>query len=130
MKPDHLPGANGLDPGELARQQLVIGRAAATQGLAAAIEPEDIGRPLEGAEHDGEPAVSLQMRGGLVAAAGSVEIDDGALVDDRERVGPARRNVDSRIRRRRRGEEHPLAVDEFAVLCFKLRKLFAHDGGS
>ena len=43
---------------------------------------------LEGAEHGREPAVCLEMGGGL-AAAGAVEIGDGALVDDRER-GPFR----------------------------------------
>ena len=67
------------------------------QNFAAAVEPHDVGRTVEGAEHDGEPAVGLQMRSGLVAAAGAVEIDDRALVDDSERVRPARRHVDPRV---------------------------------
>ena len=89
----------GSSPAYTVVEELVIGRASASQNFAAAVKPEDLGRAFEGAEHDGEPAVRLEVRRRLVAAAGPVEIDDGAVVENGEGLDPARRNVDPRVRR-------------------------------
>ena len=50
-----------------------------------AVEAEDHGGAFEGAEHHCEAVVEAEMGGGLVAAAGAVEIDDGVGVEDAER---------------------------------------------
>ena len=68
------------------------------------------------------------MGGGLGAAAGAVKIGDGALVDDRERVRPARRYVDARARRGGGGEENALPADEVAMAGVEARELLAHGG--
>ena len=50
---------------------------------------------VERAEHHRDPAVVAQVRDGLRAAAEQVEVGDGVLVEDRERVLVAlRRDVD------------------------------------
>jgi hypothetical protein len=69
------------------------------------------------------------MGGGLGAAAGAVQIDDRALVDDRERVRPARRDVDARVRGRGSSEENALATDELAMARFELWESLADDEG-
>jgi hypothetical protein len=94
-----------------------------------AVEPQDVGRAVEGAEHDGEPPVGPEVGGGLGAAAGAVEIGDRMLVDDRERVRPARRNVDARAWRRGSGEEDALPGDEVAMAGVDARELLAHGEG-
>ncbi len=50
-----------------------------------AVEAKDHGGAFEGAEHHGEAVVEEEVGGGLVAAAGAIEIDDGVGVEDAER---------------------------------------------
>jgi hypothetical protein len=130
MKADDLARAGRLDAAKGALEQFGVSPRAAAQRFAAAVEPHDVGRSVEGAEHDGEPAVRLEMGGGLVAAAGAVEIGDGALVDDRERIRPSRRHVDARIWGCGSGEENALPAYEVAMAGVEARKLLAHGEAS
>src|SRR5690348_11517432 len=123
---DDLARAGRLDAAEGALKQLGIGSAGAPQNLAATVEAQDVRRPIEGAEHEREPAVRLEMGGGLVAAAGAVEISDSTLVDDRQGVRPARGNIHSCAGRGGRGEEDALAGDEVAMTGVKAGELFGH----
>src|SRR5690606_17386275 len=80
-----------------------------------AVQPDDVRGTFEGAEHDGDAAVLTQVRDGLSAAGGEVEVGEGVLVDDRERsVQALRRDVDMPIVTARGGgdEEDPLSLDE------------------
>jgi hypothetical protein len=129
VKADHLSRADRLLSGECGFQERVVCLASASQDFPAAVKPQDIGRTFEGAEHDGEPAVRLKMRGRLVAAAGPVQIDDGVVVENGEGLCGARRDVDPRARRSRRGEKHALLTNEFAMLRLELWKLLAHEIG-
>ena len=71
-------------------------------------------RAVEGAEHDGEATVGLQMRRRLGARAGEVEPADFVVADHAELARRARRDIDARIPRGGGGEENVLARDEVA----------------
>ncbi len=67
-------------------ERVVFVVAAAGDDAGVAVEAEDHGAVFEGAEHQGEAVVGgAGGLGGLVAAAGAVEVDDGvAGVEDAE----------------------------------------------
>ncbi len=66
--------------------------------LALAVNAQDIGRPVEGAEHDDDPPVFFEMSDRFHPAAGEVEIGHGAGVDDLEGLfDPLRRAVEQAI---------------------------------
>ena len=48
------------------------------------MEPHDLRRPLEGAEHDGDATVLAQVRDRLDTATGLVQIGHGVVIDDGE----------------------------------------------
>ena len=66
---------------------------ARTHHAAFAINTDDLGDGAEAAEHQGNAAVLTQMGGGLVAAAGYIEVGDGARVKDAEGVHALGRKV-------------------------------------
>jgi hypothetical protein len=83
--------------------------------LGVAVEAHDARRALEGAEHHDDAAVLAEVRDGLDAAAGLVEVGDAARTEDGELAAVAlRRAVDVavRVERRRRHEEDRLGLDE------------------
>ena len=69
------------------------------------------------------------MRGGLVAAAGQVQIDDGVRIQHAQAVEALGREVDARPRRRRRHEEDVLLLDERPMLGRDRLELFRHGIG-
>src|SRR5262249_24853322 len=74
-----------------------------------------LGRLAERAEHDRDPAVLPQVRDGLRAAPGQVQVGHGAGPEYRERVTVSlRREVDVTVlpRRGRSYEEHVLSRDK------------------
>src|SRR5215475_12933809 len=78
------------------------------------IEPENEGRSLEGAEHNGDAAILLKMSDGLSAAAREVLIRKGIRIEDGKRVLTFRRDVDVTAVFQRSGgnEENVLLCDE------------------
>jgi hypothetical protein len=84
----HLPRACGLLTAEALGEQARVVLPAARQDAAGAVEPQDQGRALEGAEHEGEPARGADVGRRLVAAAREVEVDDRSLVEHAQRVEP------------------------------------------
>ena len=85
--------------------------------LAAAVHPDDVRRPLEGAPHQRDPAVLAQMGDGLGVASGEVEVGHGELVEHRERAAqPLGGEVDRAVAGQGcgRGEEDVLRLDEGA----------------
>src|SRR5947209_7742557 len=69
-------------------------------------------RPLEGTEHEDDAAIVPQMRDGLDAAAGEIEIGNGQWIDDVQRVEPLGRAVHMPTVARSCGcEEEMLALD-------------------
>ena len=81
------------------------------------MQPHDVGRPLEGAEHDGDATVLSQVGGGLGAAAREVEIGDRVLVEHGEgAVEALGGEVDVPVGGEWRGrdEEEVLRLDERA----------------
>src|SRR6266446_7184189 len=67
------------------------------------------------------------MGGRLVAAAGQVEIGDGAVVENPERIHSLRRDVDSAAVRRGRSEKDRLSLDELAKLGSQCLVELGHD---
>src|SRR4030066_1498263 len=51
----------------------------------------------ERAEHDGHSRILLNMRGGLISAAGDVQPDDSILIDHSQGVHALRRNINPAI---------------------------------
>ena len=88
----------------------------------------DPGRSLEGAEHDRQATIGVDMCRRLIAAAGTIEIGDGARIEDAELIGAAGRDVDVGLARRRGGEEDALARDEVAMCIFDPPILLGHGG--
>jgi len=60
----------------------------------ASVEAKDQGRAFEGAKHDRQAAIGAQVGGGLVAAAGLVQIGDGVLAQHPERRAVLGRKID------------------------------------
>ena len=61
------------------------------------MQPHDPGRAFERAEHQADPPVLLQVRDGLDAAAGQVEVRDLAGAEHAKRVEALGRQVDEAI---------------------------------
>lgn len=92
-------------------------RVVAEDRLAAAVHPDDVGRPLEGAPHQGDPAVLAQMRDRLRGAPGEVQVGHGQFVENGEGAAePFGGEVDRAVpgQGRGRGEEEGLCLDEGA----------------
>ncbi len=64
-------------------------------GAAAGVDAKDEGGGIEGAHHEGEATVFEEVRGGLVAAAGDVEVADARGGEDAEGVHALGREVDA-----------------------------------
>ena len=62
--------------------------------LARAVEANDLRRSLEGTEEERDPPVVAQVRDGLDAAAGEVEVGDRGRIENAERVESLGRDVD------------------------------------
>ena len=53
---------------------------------ALAVDAQDIGRPLEGAPHQGDAAVLRDMGQGLNAGTAEIEIGQGVIIDNGDAV--------------------------------------------
>ena len=95
----------------------------------APVEPHDLRRTVEGAQHDDDAPVLAQMGDGLRPAADEVEIGDRRGAEDSERVEPLRRqvHVPGRANRRGRDEEDVLRCDERAERIVDGRVALAHE---
>ena len=82
------------------------------------IETEDVWGTVEGAEHERDPAVLEEVRRGLVAAAGEIEIRYFGGREDAEAVTAFGRAIDMTVGFERGGsnEKHFLVFDKGAVL--------------
>ena len=110
---DHRTGSR---LGREAPEELVESRLAEGDHLPGAEQPDDAGRPGEGAEHDHDAAVLLEVGDRLDPAAREVQVRDPAPAENRQ--GPVvalRRAVDvpGRVEWRGPHEEHRLGLDEF-----------------
>jgi hypothetical protein len=91
--------------------------------LAAAVEPDDPRRPLEGAEHHDDAAVLAHVGDRLGAAPDVVEVGDTTRAEHAQRAARAlRRDVDVAVpgERGAADEEHRLAGDPGAQLVVDL----------
>jgi hypothetical protein len=87
--------------------------------LAAAVQPQDPRRALEGAQHHDDPAVLADVGDRLRAAAHDVQVRDRVVVEHAQAADrPLRRDVDVAVAVQRRGphEEHRLARDPRALV--------------
>ncbi len=123
---DHLSGTGRFRVVVVRGEERGVLGAAARKDAAVSIEAEDERGTFEGAEHQGQAAVGEQVRGGLVAAAGEVEIDDGVRIEDAKRGAIAGREVDSAFGGGGGVEEDVLPFDELAVNGLDGDELFAH----
>jgi hypothetical protein len=97
------------------REQFLEAGVVAEDGFAAAVHPDDVRRALEGAPHEGDPAVLPEMGDRLRVAAGEVQVGDGEFVEDGERAREALGGeVDRAVPGQGcgRGEEEGLRLDE------------------
>src|SRR5262245_13689928 len=80
------------------------------------MEPHDLGRTFEGAEHEDDASIGSKVGDGLDAAAEIIEIRYPLRTENAERIQALGRNVDVTTGSRRRGsdEEDPLCEDELA----------------
>src|SRR5690606_32007043 len=108
------------------RQQFLVFGAAAAQDAAAAIEPQDTGRALEGAEHQRQASIRPQMGCRFVAAAGEVEIGHIAVAEHSQGIGASGRHVDPAVTSGGGGEEYLLAPDEVAMAWSDAGELLGH----
>src|ERR1700683_1632575 len=83
---------------------------------AAAVDARDLRVLAERAEHDRDAAVAQQMSGGLIAAAGQIQVADPVPVEDAKGVHPFRRQVDAAFGRGGGDEEDQLRADEAGQL--------------
>jgi hypothetical protein len=83
---------------------------------AATVDARDLRILVKRAEHDRDAAVAQQMSGGLIAAAGQIQVADPVLVEDAEGVHPFRRQVDAAFGRGGGDEENQLRADEAGQL--------------
>ena len=127
MKKGDLACAGRFDAGERARQDGAVGicfRAAGPRRAHTGAEYWAARRRRRTSASDARRPSDARRS---VAAAGLVEIGDREIVDDRERVGSARRKVYVRARRGRGRKEYPLACNESAAGCVNVRQLFRHE---
>lgn len=127
LEEDHLACAGDFGVVEVRGEEGGVFVAGARQDAGVAVEAEDHGESFEGAEHEGEAVVEEEVRGGLVAAAGAVDIDDSVGVEDAEGGDVAGGDVDASFRRGGGVEEDLLALDELAVAGFDGLELLAYD---
>ena len=82
-------------------------------GFALAVQAQNDGRAVEGAEHDDHAAVFAEVRNRFRAASGQVLIGDGGRIDDAKGVAAFGRAVDVAVGGQRRGgdKEDVLAFD-------------------
>ena len=80
---------------------------------AAAVDTRYFGTLAEGAKHHRDAAVAQEVRGGLVAAAGEVEVGDARLVEHAKGVHPLGRQVNAAFGRGGGDEEDQLRAEEF-----------------
>jgi hypothetical protein len=97
--------------------------------FAAAVEADDSGRAVKGAEHDDDAAVFLEVRGGFGAAAGVILIDDVHGAEDAEGIAAFGRDVDVRVVGNGRGadEEDFLGGEPLRQFVVDLFELLAHN---
>ena len=77
--------------------------------LAAPVQSNDFGWAVEGAHHQDDAPIIVQVRDRLCAAADVIEVEQGASVDDAQAVETFGRQVDVPAGRRRgRDEKHVL----------------------
>ena len=93
MKDDDLSRAGRDDINKLIR--IIPLRIARPNDFAAAVEAEDEGFIVEAAKHDGQSAIVENVSRRFVAAAGDVEIGDGAVIENSQRVQSLGRKVDA-----------------------------------
>ncbi len=79
------PVRGRVDAGEV-REQFLEAGVVAEDGLAVAVHPDDVRRALEGAPHEGDPAVLPEMGDRLRVASGEVQVGDGEFVEDDEQA--------------------------------------------
>src|SRR6476469_3779443 len=98
---ERIPGNSG----KRASRSAASGEPAGTT-----VEADDVGATVERAEHERDACGLGHVGNRLDAAPGEVEVRDGVLVEDAERVEPLRRAVDVAVVARRGGrdEEHRL----------------------
>jgi hypothetical protein len=99
---------------------------------AAAVEADDLGRAIEGAEHDDDAAVFLEVRGGFGAAAGVILIDGFHGAEDAEGIAAFGGEVDVGIGGKGRGadEEDFLLRDPAGEVGVDGGELLAHQIGA
>jgi hypothetical protein len=77
------------------------------------VEPDDLWRAFERAEHEDDPPILAGMGDGFDAAAREVQVRDLARPEDAERIHSFRGAIDQAIvsERSRRDEEHVLSLN-------------------
>ena len=97
--------------------------------FAAAVEADDLGRAIEGAEHDDDAAVFLKVCGSFGAAAGIILVDDFHGAEDAEGIAAFGGEVDVGIGGEGRGadEEHFLLGDPGGEVWGDGGELLAHE---
>src|ERR1700761_4887366 len=118
LQGNDLPRAQWRHTAEMRAEQVGEGRRRPPVNSAAPVEPEDQGRAIESAEHDGDPPARPDMRGRLVAASCAIEIGDGLRSEDAERVRAARRQIDMATASSRGDEENMLLCNERGMSRF------------
>jgi hypothetical protein len=92
------------------------------------VKPDDFRRPLEGAEHEYDSAVLAKMSDGFDAAAGQIQISNGAWAENAKRIEAFGRkiHVAMRIERGGRHKENMLRRDELPNLLVNNRAEMPH----
>jgi hypothetical protein len=84
---------------------------------------------LEAAKHQREPAVLREVGGGLILAAGQVQVGHLCGAQYAKGIKPLGGDVDATLRRRGGSEEDVLRGDELPQVIVQFREEFGHAGG-